>query len=417
MEIDKSKSEYNEVALQLVTDPDNYDLWVKLLTAAENLNGGICKKSSNDDIALLYVSYKRFLDKFPLYEKFWIIFANWFFKLGQINQADLIFLNALKFIPSSVLIWENYLKFKILTVHNTDGIDRYKFIKRLFLKAELKIGLHYLSTDFWDLYLKFEEENNENSADKKFQIYLILRKLIELPIYGFSKYYEKFMNFLDLNLNLKDVSTYVTNKDLIKLGYTNQSLQLLLKKDSTNSDFSSDIPKILKDIKNKIKKIYTDLYITVQYEVFKIYEFEKKIVHPYFHTTYLSKQELLIWESYLNYYELDTLNYTNFIVQNFHKKIQTIYERCLISTALYDKYWLRYANYYINLNEFENSKNILLRSIFHLPKTSIKVKLKLVLVELYQKNYFRVNDIIIDLLSSFKNEIEIWVYFLNIQIL
>lgn len=60
-----------------------------------------------------------------------------------------------------------------------------------------------------------------------------------------------------------------------------------------------------------------------------------QIRRPYFHTKPLDKYQLRNWEEYLNFE----------ILEADHDRIVLLFERCMISCALYESFWCKYARY------------------------------------------------------------------------
>lgn len=63
--------------------------------------------------------------------------------------------------------------------------------------------------------------------------------------------------------------------------------------------------------------------------------FESKISRPYFHVVPIDEYELRVWDTYLDYEE----------AQGDIEQTKSLYIRCLVSTALYPGFWLRYIRW------------------------------------------------------------------------
>lgn len=75
--------------LQL-SDPDNYEKWEALVTAAEAQEQGLSRNSSPQAIAAYRGVYDRFLAKFPLFFGYWKKYADSEFAIAGTEAAELV---------------------------------------------------------------------------------------------------------------------------------------------------------------------------------------------------------------------------------------------------------------------------------------------------------------------------------------
>ena len=95
--------------------------------------------------------------------------------------------------------------------------------------------------------------------------------------------------------------------------------------------------------------------------VARIWNFEDNIKRPYFHVKPLDKAQLRNWVEYLDYeIESNTVEST----------VQNLFERCMVSCALYEDVWLKYANWAeYKAKDIELARNCYKRCCsIHLPK-------------------------------------------------
>lgn len=71
-------------------DPDNFEVWEKLVKAAEVQEGGINRNSSSQAITSLRDVYDRFLAKFPLFFGYWKKYADLEFSIAGTEAAELV---------------------------------------------------------------------------------------------------------------------------------------------------------------------------------------------------------------------------------------------------------------------------------------------------------------------------------------
>lgn len=405
--------------IALVECPDDLGRWIKAIKLLEESNEGVTKKSDAADRELIEGLYQSLLSRFPYLENYWIKYANTKFRLGDTNNANLIYLEALKVMPYSFKLWVRYLKF-LMGMSTMD----YLSMKIMFKEAERHIGGHFHSAEFWELYLDLEKNLNPSEKNRKFETFLILRKVIELPIYHYAHFYSKFTNFIDSEITLKNLTIYFSPSDLNKFGISERQL-----KDMDDSNYAK-----LKEVITKIKKIFTDLYISTQYDVTKTFQYEANLKVQYFSTKVLTVQELDSWSSYLDFLEIKLLDpILNFqsslqlqpflseislkkpLFSNIIQRITLTYERCLIGTALYDRFWLRYFWFLMNIGKVADAKNVLIRASKFLPVTTLSTKVLLANLEELHGNFLTARDYLVSLLSKFPQNPHIWKPFMDCE--
>ena len=81
-------------------DPDSFEIWEKLVRAAEGLEGGINRNSSSQAITAVRDIYDRFLAKFPLFFGYWKKYADLEFSIAGTEAADMVSDSRLQHAPS-----------------------------------------------------------------------------------------------------------------------------------------------------------------------------------------------------------------------------------------------------------------------------------------------------------------------------
>jgi pre-mRNA-processing factor 39 len=71
-------------------DPDNYEIWEKLVRTVETLEGGINRNSSSQAITAVRDVYDRFLAKFPLFFGYWKKYADLEFSIAGTEAAEMV---------------------------------------------------------------------------------------------------------------------------------------------------------------------------------------------------------------------------------------------------------------------------------------------------------------------------------------
>lgn len=367
--------EWSRLSLLVANDPDNFKNWESLVALVFK---GLSKVSSQERLDLMRITTDQFLLKYPLLEQYWVNYAQLEFVLGFTDKARLIFEKSLTVLPYSNLIWLNYLSLVELVEINYERVLTY------YQKAETKVGFHYHSYEFWQSYLRFEEKNN----GKSLFYYNLLKKILEIPIFNYSYFFKLFFKEIE-ELDKEALYKLIGEVDLQK------KLKADLSKDSN-----------LHDLKAKLKKIYTDVYITTQFRTFELYNYEKNVKLEYFVPGMIrSYQEIANWEQYLSYTEI------NGSIGQIHQ----LYERCLVPMARYPQFWLKYANHLIKRSQLQDAKNVLYKALSVLSDSNnLVIHLKLIKLEISLKNFLRAKSLTLSLLDI-EDNVEVFLYLVNIE--
>lgn len=161
-----------------------------------------------------------------------------------------------------------------------------------------------------------------------------------MPIYQFSRYYEKFSVLLGSRPieELVEPEILETLKNATQLENQGQPEKAPLE--------------IERQLRQKIHQYYYDLYTHTQQEVQSRWNFEQAIKRAYFHVTELEDAELDNWRKYLDFEEKQG---------EFHR-VSFLYERCLVACALYEEFWLRYARWMFSQGREEDTRIIYMRA-------------------------------------------------------
>lgn len=374
--------DWSRLSLLLANEPESFENWENLI---KYVSKDLTKITPIPVITRFRITYDQFLSKYPILEQYWVNYAEQEFKLGNTELAKDIYQRGLNNNPYSFLIWLKFLRFLRIVELDYDNLVWY------FQHAELKIGYHYHSYEFWNEYLGFEEKYNGKSTF----YYNILRKSLEVPTFNFANFFKLWFNEID-ELNADSVLKMIDEQDITKKFKVE-----LDKQDLKKIDYH--------DLKAKMKKTYTDLYITTQFKSFELYQFEKKITLEYYVPDFFrSYQELTNWDQYLSFIELNGTT----------KQIEQLYERALIPLASYPQIWLKYANYHINESNYQNAKHLLYKALIFQNTSNVHdILLKLVKIECSLKNYIKAKDLLITILSVNDTDIESFIELINLEYL
>lgn len=326
---------FSTLSLNAASHPKALVHWEKLLnfliTKASPLNKSleppICK--------LIRSTYESMLYNFPYLENYYVDYALFEYKLGNINKVHRIYQKGLRsFSDRSLHLWVSYLKIC------NEVINNHKQLFKLYEKAEGSIGLHFMSGEFWEMYLN---QLHERCLTQE-RYFTVLRNVIEIPLHSFSMFYALWLRCID---DISDLS------QLTRIAPVDE----LSKKLKIDITFEGRKGPYLAEAKKLLKKSTKELYMTVQYQVLEIYSlFEAKLHVHYYGSmdTLIPAEEIATWDGYLDY----TINL------RIDALIELNFQRALTPLVHYDKVWIKYAHWLIECKEdLVSAKNVLLRAL------------------------------------------------------
>ncbi|KAF2149835.1 hypothetical protein K461DRAFT_281052 [Myriangium duriaei CBS 260.36] len=346
---DDETAELRKLNAEVLSNPDEFENWEKLVRAAETLEGGLNRNSSPQSISAARDVYDRFLAKFPLFFGYWKKYADLEFSIAGTESAEFIYERAVASIGVSVDLWTNYCNFKVETCHEPE------IIRELFERAADSVGLDFLAHPFWDKYLEFEERLE--SPDRT---YAILARIIHIPLHQYARYFEQYRSMS----HSRPITELAPEAVLQQFGADSKSLARM----GTSIPQDSE-----RDIRHKADQYYLETFHRTQAETNKRWTFEQEIKRPYFHVTELDEAQLLNWTKYLDFEE----------AEGDYRRITFLYERCLVTAAHYDEFWQRYARYmYAQENKAEETRGIFARaSCFYTPIARPAIRMQWALFE------------------------------------
>lgn len=208
---------------------------------------------------------------------------------------------------------------------------------RIFERAASHIGLDFLSHPFWDKYLEYE--TRQEAQDK---IFAILNRVIHIPMHQYARYFERFRQLSHTRPLQELVSASVLAR--YRAEVETEAAQFGIQKPELEVE---------RDIRAKIDASFYEIFQHTQAETNKRWTYEAEIKRPYFHVTELEHHQLINWRKYLDFEE----------AEGGYQRTVFLYERCLVTCALYDEIWLRYARWMLaQENKEEEVRNIYLRA-------------------------------------------------------
>ncbi|CAB4255036.1 similar to Saccharomyces cerevisiae YDR235W PRP42 U1 snRNP protein involved in splicing, required for U1 snRNP biogenesis [Maudiozyma barnettii] len=339
-----NSEKFSKLSLNTTTYSKSLIHWENLLNYLIVVASPINKTIDKNTLQLIRSTYEAMLLNFPYLENYHIDFALFEYKLGHLSRFHKIFKNALHIHNKrSLVLWVSYLR-----TCNEIVIDQKQLFKK-YEDAEQYIGLHYHSGVFWEMYL----EQLKQRCQTKQRYFIVLRKVLEIPLHSFSTFYALWMNYIDEIKDLSELTLFINKDDLSK-------------KLKIDRDHSGRRGPYLRDAKKAIKKFTKELYMVIQLQVMERYNlFESKLSTQYYTTAenLVSDNEIRTWLKYLDYtieLGIPELCYINF-------------QRALIALSNTDIIWIKYAYWLIDIVENTTMAKIILMRGMELSLEKIKI--------------------------------------------
>lgn len=311
---EEENAELKKLETELAEDSDNFETWEKLVRAAENLEGGINRNSSPQAITTVRSAYDRFLAKFPLLFGYWKKYADLEFSVAGTEAAEMVYERGVASISTSVDLWTNYCAFKVETNHDND------VIRELFERGASCVGLDFLAHPFWDKYIEFEER-----LEAYDRIFAILGRVIHIPMHQYARYFERYRQLAQTRPVNELAPPDVVARCRAEVEAASGQAAPGAKADA----------EIERDLRLRLDAYHLEIFSRTQTETTKRWTYESEIKRPYFHVTELDEGQLANWRRYLDFEE----------AEGDYARCQFLYERCLVTCAHYEEFWLRYARW------------------------------------------------------------------------
>lgn len=354
---------WHSIATKVLKNPECFDSWQRLVYYAEYEDGHLLDKTLNVElIELLRHSYEAFLRKYPLLTNYWAHYALLEFRFSSKSSAESIFLKGLSFGSYDVTYWVGYLNFKLRTI--TNNVEN---ILLLFEQARLKIGFQYHSSGFYLLYLAFLRTyaNDWNGYNEKYAV--LLRSLWDIPLYDCSNVLKESLDLVSpQNLSSKTLAILLCGSEVKEI------------KTQTKNN--------IKEISKRLERIVKGAFASSQFRSFRLFQFEKGLGEHLFHSReFLSDEILELWGAYLSFVEAEYP----------HRYTVQLYERCLIATANYISFVVRYVDFMLHHKKFNAARDILKRYLSLVENQSDVILLvRLIDLELYSGNILRARNLV-----------------------
>ncbi|XP_075043852.1 pre-mRNA-processing factor 39-like [Mixophyes fleayi] len=302
-----------------LTKPNAFATWTRLITAAERAkNLPACRRA-----------YDAFLMQYPLSHIYWRKYAEIVQQLGSSEETEKIFNRAVKSNPLNGTLWTSY----IMHVKNSMDMTLPKSLEKLdgvFKNAVDAVGMEFYSDGLWNLYIEWEiKRDNLKSATALFD------RVLCIPTQQYQLHFKRFKEFVSTHSPLdildREEQEWIHSKLQIESDSDPIAAEDSPSGDVVESLADSDLDTIRKHIINTREQ----LHLLNEAEVKKRIVFEEAIKCRYFSSSPLKIKQLQNWRKYLDFE----------ISQGHQERIVILFERCLMTCALYEEFWLAYARY------------------------------------------------------------------------
>jgi len=191
---------------------------------------------------------------------------------------------------------------------------------RLFERGASSVGLDFLAHPFWDKYVEFEER-----LEAPEKIFGILGRVIHIPMHQYARYFERYRQLAQARPLSELASSDTVAEFRTEIEGASAHLPPGAKADA----------EIDRDLRLRLDGYHLEIFSRTQTETTKRWTYESEIKRPYFHVTELDEGQLGNWRRYLDFEE----------AEGSYQRIQFLYERCLVTCAQYEEFWLRYARW------------------------------------------------------------------------
>uniref|UniRef100_A0A8C6ZV37 Pre-mRNA-processing factor 39 n=1 Tax=Nothoprocta perdicaria TaxID=30464 RepID=A0A8C6ZV37_NOTPE len=327
-------------------NPQDFTGWVYLLQYVEQEN----------HIPAARKAFDKFFTHYPYCYGYWKKYADLEKRNDNFKQSDEVYRRGLQAIPLSVDLWIHYINFLKETL-DCDDPETVTALRGTYEHAVLAAGTDFRSDRLWEMYINWESEQGNLK-----EVTSIYDRILGIPTQLYSHHFQRFKEHVQNNLP-RDL---LTSEQFIQL-----RKELASANGHTGGNAGDDLPsgteditdpaKLVTEIENmrhRIIEIHQEMFNHNEHEVSKRWTFEEGIKRPYFHVKPLEKAQLKNWKEYL---EFEIENGT-------HERVVVLFERCVISCALYEDFWIKYAKYMEN-HSIEGVRHVYSRACtIHLPK-------------------------------------------------
>ncbi|KAF9921905.1 hypothetical protein FBU30_008026 [Linnemannia zychae] len=329
--------------------PGEFDVWEELMRLADRQDGGFAPDAPPANIANVRVLYDAFLEKFPLCFGYWKKYSDLEFLSRGVEGAIEIFERGVKGIANSVDLWVQYCTF--IMEHKADSREE---IEQLFERGAKCVGLDFMPHVFWEKFISFYEEKEEYA-----KMYKLMERIIAIPMHQYARFYQQYAQL---------ISTRPMKEILPEEQYNSYKEEATANLGGSESISDEQLEA---EIRRLVIEASGLIYARTADETNKRWPFEAEIKRPYFHVKPMDMAQLSNWRRYLDFEE----------TEGDIERIKVLYERCLVTCALYEEFWLRYGAWARSLDDINYLQDIYSRAVIMVPSSNPSLALTLAMVE------------------------------------
>ncbi|KAJ7345350.1 hypothetical protein JRQ81_001300 [Phrynocephalus forsythii] len=309
------------------TNPQDFTGWVYLLQYVEQEN----------HLPAARKAFDSFFTHYPYCYGYWKKYADLEKRRSNTKQADKVYRRGLQAIPLSVDLWIHYINFLKETLDSSDP-ETVGTIRGTYEHAVLAAGTDFRSDKLWEMYINWENEQGNLKEELK-EVTAVFDRILGIPTQLYSHQVQEHVQN-NLPRDILSTEQFVQLRRELASSATSHNGEDAPAGDDlpSGTEEITDPAKLITEIENmrhRIIEIHQDMFNHNEHEVSKRWTFEEAIKRPYFHVKPLEKTQLKNWKEYLDFE----------IENGTHERVVVLFERCVISCALYEEFWIKYAKY------------------------------------------------------------------------
>lgn len=289
---------------------NNLPAWEKLIKVTENFL--LIKPMNNNHKQLIVKTFDELLTRFPLFTNYWKRYAAAMYQIDGAASSQEILSRALDSHINSLDLWVQYI----------DGFGKKDLLKLrvAFEMAGDSAGRQFMAHTLWDKYIEFEQtlKVSDNVYTKNKLILGIYLKIIDIPLYQYAKY---FQDFKAVRKNFTPQQLEEADPQLEKYIATQENYQKMNHQEQLNA----------------IEAYYATKYSKAAVAVNSRWKYESKFKPSTFSFAPVPKDSLQLFDDYLTFEEKEGTK----------ESVIALFERVLVPCAAYEKFWVRYIQWYL----------------------------------------------------------------------
>ncbi|KAG0304275.1 hypothetical protein BGZ98_005732 [Dissophora globulifera] len=197
----------------------------------------------------------------------------------------------------------------------------------------------------------------------------LLERIIAIPMHQYARFYQQYAQLM-ASKPLKELLSEEQYDKYKKQLTTTEAAADGESQDAAAATEDKPQEQLESEMLQLIMESSAQTHARTAEETNKRWPFEAEIKRPYFHVKPMDLPQLANWRRYLDFEE----------AEGDVERIRVLYERCLVTCALYEEFWLRYGTWARSQNNLDNLKEIYSRAVLQMPPSNPSLRLTLALV-------------------------------------